>query len=378
MDLWHIPAIDQHAHNLLAAEAATLVPFRAALTQGRDSRALDEHSKSSLTYRRSMRDLAALLSCEATEEQIAACRADLGFDELAALWFRASKIERIFLDDRLRGDPILPLEGHARFVPVRRILHVEPLAEELLGAAASFDEFLERFRGAVEAPPEDVVALKSTIGPRCGLDVQPASAEAARAAWESWKKSCEGQEGRPQRADQSLLGFLLDQVLEIAARRRLPVQFQSGVGGGGAGLRVGDPMHLRPVLEDARFKEVPIVLLNSTYLYAREAGHLAALHPNVHVSLDLAAPLLSAAGMRASIGALLELAPTDKLMYSSGARGIPELYYLAAKWGRTALGECLDEAVRDSDLTTAEAEAAGEAILRGNAERVYRLNGQAP
>jgi uncharacterized protein len=378
MDLWHIPAIDQHAQNLLAVEAATLVPFRAALTQGRDSRALDEHSKSSLTYRRSMRDLAALLGCEATEEQIVACRADLGFDELAALSFRASKIERIFLDDRLRGDQIFPLEGHARFVPVRRILHVEPLAEELIGAAASFDAFLERFRGALEAPPENVVALKSTIGPRCGLDVQPASAEAARSAWESWKKSCEGEQGRPQLADQSLLGFLHYQVLEIAARRQLPVQFQTGVGGGSAGLRVGDPMHLRPLLEDARFKEVPIVLLNSTYLYAREAGHLAALHPNVYVSLDLAAPLLSAAGMRASMRALLELAPTDKLMYSSGARGIPELYYLAAKWGRAALGECLDEAVRDTDLTTAEAEAAGEAILRGNAERVYRLDGPAP
>jgi uncharacterized protein len=373
MDLWHIPAIDQHAQNLLAAEAATLVPFRAALTQGRDSRALDEHSKSSLTYRRSMRDLAALLGCEATEEQIAACRADVGFDELAALWFRASRIERIFLDDRLRGDQILPLEGHARFVPVRRILHVEALAEELLGAAASFDEFQERFRGALEAPPENVVALKSTIGPRSGLDVQPASAEAARSAWESWKKSCEGQEGHPRLIDQCLLSFLLEQVLDIAARRQLPVQFQTGVGSCSAGMRVGNPMHLHTVLAEPRFKEVPMVLLNSTYLHAREAGHLAALYPNVYLSLDLAAPLLSAAGMRTSMRALLELAPTDKLMYSSGARGIPDLYYLAAKWGRTALGECLDEAVRDSDLTAAEAEAVAEAVLRGNAERVYRL-----
>jgi len=377
MDLWHIPAIDQHAHNLLAADTATLVPVRAALSHGRPSVAPDEHAKCSLTYRRGMRDLSALLGCEATEEQIATCRADIGFDELAALWLRASKLESVFLDDGVRGEEFLPLDGHARFVPVRRIIQVEPLAEELLPAAASFDDFRQRFRSALDAPPENVAAFKSTFALQRGLDVQPAPAEAAGAAWENWKKNTEGQESRPPLSDPTLFGFLFGEVLDMAARRRMPVQIQTGANGRGS-PGSGSPVRLQPLLEDSRFQEVPIVLLNSTYLYAREAGHLASLYPNVYLSLDLAAPLVSAAGMRASVRALLELAPTDKLMYSSAARRIPELYYLAAKWGREALGECLDEAVRDADLTAGEAETVAEAILRGNAERVYRLDVQSP
>jgi uncharacterized protein len=47
------------------------------------------------------------------------------------------------------------------------------------------------------------------------------------------------------------------------------------------------------------------------------------------------------------------------------------LYYLGAKWGREALGEVLDNAIRDSDLTAGEAEDAAKAILAENANRLY-------
>ena len=51
---------------------------------------------------------------------------------------------------------------------------------------------------------------------------------------------------------------------------------------------------------------------------------------------------------------------------------VPELFYLGAKWGRQVLGDCLDEAVRDGDLTAAEADEVADAVLRGNARRLYR------
>ena len=39
--------------------------------------------------------------------------------------------------------------------------------------------------------------------------------------------------------------------------------------------------------------------------------------------------------MRLVIAQLMELAPTEKLMYASDAHYIPELFYVGAKWGRT-------------------------------------------
>lgn len=62
-------------------------------------------------------------------------------------------------------------------------------------------------------------------------------------------------------------------------------------------------------------------------------------------------------------------------MYSSDAHFIAELYYLGAKWGREILGEVLEEAVKDSDLTVREAEEIAVAVLRENASKLYRMNG---
>lgn len=76
--------------------------------------------------------------------------------------------------------------------------------------------------------------------------------------------------------------------------------------------------------------------------------------------------------MREVIRHLLELTPTTKLMYSSDAHSIPELYYLGAKWGRQLLKEVLEQAIADSDITVTQAEAIAVAILRENALVLYQ------
>ena len=62
-------------------------------------------------------------------------------------------------------------------------------------------------------------------------------------------------------------------------------------------------------------------------------------------------------------------------LYSSDAHSIPELYYLAAKWGRQVLGEVLEQAIKDCDITASEASAIATAILRENALALYMCRG---
>jgi predicted TIM-barrel fold metal-dependent hydrolase len=128
---------------------------------------------------------------------------------------------------------------------------------------------------------------------------------------------------------------------------------------------------MRSLLEDRRFRNAPIVLLHASYPYTQEAGYLACVYPQVYLDFGLAVPFLSVAGMRKTVQQLLELAPTSKLMYSSDAHNIPELYYLGAKWGREILGWVLDEAVKDSDLTVKEAESVARSILCENARTLH-------
>ena len=165
----------------------------------------------------------------------------------------------------------------------------------------------------------------------------------------------------------------MDAALEVAAKHRLPVQVHTGFGDPDLDLRLANPLHLRRVFEDRRFRDAPVMLLHASYPFAREAGYLASVYPNAYIDLGLAVPFLSVSGMREAARALIELAPTTKLLYSSDAHLFPEQFYLAAKWGRRLLGEVLEGAVSDGDLTAAEADGVAEAVLRGNARAVYRL-----
>jgi len=71
--------------------------------------------------------------------------------------------------------------------------------------------------------------------------------------------------------------------------------------------------------------------------------------------------------------AALGVAPSSKLMYSSDGIGVPELHWISALDGRQVMGQVLGEMVSHGELTLPEAEATGEAMLRGNATRLYGL-----
>jgi hypothetical protein len=370
MDLSSIPAIDQHAHNLMCSEAVAQMPYTAAFAEGYGAQILDQHAQHTLCYRRSLRDIAALLNCEPTEATILARRTALGLESLTRLCFEAANLKSILLDDEVLPDTILPSEWHQQFVAVHRLRRLEWLAEQLISQVSRFDVFLEWFRSELDPPPSGVVGFKSVAAYRTGLDIQPIPYELAEDQFYAVKETFGD---RPVRlTNKPLIDFLLCQGLAIANQYQLPVQFHTGLGDPDLDLRLANPLHLRPLLEDPGFRQAPVVLLHAAYPFMREAGYLAAVYPHVYVDFGSAVPFLSTAGMRRVVQMLIELSPTSKVMYSSNAHLIPELYYLGAKCGRTVLGTVLEQAVEDADLTVKEAEEGAIAILSDNAQRLYR------
>lgn len=369
MNLADIPLIDQHAHNILKPEAAAQYPYAAAFTESDRSEIINYHARHTFFYRRSLREVAALLNCEPEETVILARRESLGLEELTRIYFHAANLEGIYLDDGLQPETILPLSWHERFISVRRILRLEMLAEQLIPQSPDFTTFLARFNSELDPPPPGVVAFKSIACYRSGLDIQPVAKEVAVAHFENLKQKFPTQPVRL--TDKPLIDFLLQQALLVAAKYRFPVQLHTGYGDPDLDLRLANPLYLRHLLESPQYCCVPIVLLHASYPYMREASYLASVYPQVYLDFGLVVPFLSVSGMREAIRQLLELAPTTKLMYASDAHSIPELYYLGAKWGRQLLGEVLWQAVRDSDITVTEAEAIAVAILRENALLLY-------
>jgi predicted TIM-barrel fold metal-dependent hydrolase len=93
---------------------------------------------------------------------------------------------------------------------------------------------------------------------------------------------------------------------------------------------------------------------------------------HVHLDVGLASTF---AGARASalLAEVLEIAPFGKVLYSSDAFGLAELYHLAALRFRSAVYEVLDGWRRDDEATEQDVQRIAAMIAGGNARRLYRL-----
>ena len=371
LTLSDIPIIDHHAHNLLKPEIASQYPYTSSFTEADDEQLLKNHAHTTLCYRRSIRDISTLLGCEAQESSILRHREKLGLEKLTKLCFEQGKIASIILDDGLLPEKILPYTWHQQFTSVYRLIRLEVLAENLFPQAQSFEDFIHKFCSHLESLPADVVGFKSICAYRSGLAIEFVSETQAKSCFQSLKNH----HHQPFRLmDKALIDFILLQALEIAAQSQIPIQFHTGFGDRDLDLFLANPLHLRPILENSRYQDIPIVLLHSSYPYTRELGYLASVYPQVYVDFGLAIPFLSVSGMKDTLSLLLELSPTSKILYSSDAHFIPELYYLGSLWGRKILQQVLEASIVDGDLTEDEANSIAIDILRGNALKLYQMH----
>lgn len=72
---------------------------------------------------------------------------------------------------------------------------------------------------------------------------------------------------------------------------------------------------MQPIIK--AFPNTKIVLLHSSYPFTQEAGYLTAVYRNVFLDFGEIFPFLSADGQRDVVKQVLELCPTNKIMWSS-------------------------------------------------------------
>lgn len=371
MDLSAISILDHHCHAVLRPSAPLDGEgLRRAFVETTDP-AMAPFVRSSVFYLRSLRDLAALLGCEADEESLLALRAATPFSTYARRLFDAANLERLLIDTGFGAAGGYDLPGMAELSgrPAAEVLRLETLMERLIAAHATIAQVEEALRAELRAArARGVVAFKSIAAYRGGLHIARRTAEEAAAGLAAAREQAR-RAGRLRLAERRALDYLLRAALEEAAAEGTPVQFHVAFGDDDADLRTAGPLHLRPLLRDPALRRVPFVLLHC-YPYVREAGYLAALYANVYVDLSLTVPL-TAHGAAVAFSQALELAPFAKVLFATDAHSLPELFYVGALHGRRALGRALERLVGEDMITAPEAEVAAEAILRGNAARLY-------
>jgi len=332
------------------------------------------HVPETIFYRWAIRELATLMACAPTTEEVLAARGGMSADALARRLLGEANIAVLLVDHGyLTDETWTPEEMAAQLLcRVLPVLRLETLAQTLIVRHETFDATLDEYSALVErARVGGYVGLKSIIAYRTGLAVQPTPRGDAAAAFGPVKELAR-RDGRVRLAAKPLNDYLLLRALEIAERQAMPVQIHTGFGDADLDLREANPLHLRPLLESGRYTNVPFVLLHASYPYVRELGYLAAIYTNVYADVGLAIPHL-AAEIPAMLRQLLGLAPSTKIVYSSDASQIPELFWLAARWGRRGLTTVLDELIALGALDGDEAIAVGRRVLGGNAAGIYGL-----
>ncbi|MEL6223469.1 MAG: amidohydrolase [Cyanobacteria bacterium J06627_8] len=371
MDLSLIAAIDQHAYPLLTQENAALLPFAAAFMNRLSAEHIQQNDWPTLSYLRSRREIAAFLECDPTEDAIQVSRTAIDLKTLTQRYLDAANLEVLFLDDGLFPNSSLPLDWHQTLIPTYRLINIEALAERLMADVDRFDVFLEWFRSEIDVSDPYVVGLISTAAHRSGLAIEWVYPDVAEACFEAIKQRSKSLEQPIRLVEKELINFLVIDALNRAVTEGIPVQFDLGMGPASVQTSLSNPMQLRSLFEEATYQSVPIVLSGGASVFSHEAAALASMYPQVYVDIGSITTAFSIRGIKRQIHTFVDQVPLSKILYASGTRFFPELFYLGAKQVREALGHLLDDAINDGDLSAVEAEEGAISILRGTAEQLY-------
>lgn len=347
------PIIDNHAHPLLIPSSEAKYPLL-SITSEAHGTALSS-TISSLSHIRAVKQLSQLLGCADnwSEVEKAILIQRLKSDNA---WSKKclEGIETILIDDGLDGrENVYDYGWHDRLVgsKCKRIVRVEKIAEsiseniKLKGHKATIacEIFLQEYLRAIEeaVADADVVGFKSVICYRGGLDIPVAfDMEEVRKGFTEYYSQQDANNNTSTRISGSILnGFLVHTTASIIGSSKSsfkkPFQFHTGLGDNDITLTLSLPAYLQPFIK--AHPSVPIVLLHASYPWTKEAGYLASVYDNVYADIGEVFPMVSREGQENVIREVLELCPTEKLLWSTDGHWFPETYLLAVIQVREAL-----------------------------------------
>jgi uncharacterized protein len=244
------------------------------------------------------------------------------------------------------------------------VVRLEALAEELVQNGTNAADFAENIERALHE--STAVAAKSIAAYRIGLELpaDPPSTDALTAALARLRPSVTG---RYRIADPVINAWLAWTAIKIG----MPLQVHVGYGDADIDLLHADPLRLTPFLRATEEHGVSVLLLHN-YPFHRHAAYLAQVFSHVFVDIGLAIHNTGALS-QTLIRETLELVPFGKLLFSSDAYGLAELYSLGAELFRHGLSAVLGGLIKDGEMTSQDADHATSLIARDNAHRVYGL-----
>ncbi|MFY9915128.1 MAG: amidohydrolase family protein [Nocardioidaceae bacterium] len=365
-----LPLVDHHCHGLVRRDVDR-PGFEGLLNEAPGASALGTSVFDSMLGLAVRRHCAPLLDLEplVDPDSYLRRRTELGRDETSRRMLSAAGIADFIVDTGYVPEPITDpaalatLAGDARG---HEIIRLEVVGQDLLAAGIRPVDFGEALRERLKA--SGAVGAKSIAAYRVGLALpgeRPSDDELAAAL----TGVAADASGAFRIAHPVVNGYLAWTAIELG----MPLQFHVGYGDSDVDLLDCDPLRLTPFLRATQDCGVPVLLLHN-YPFHRNASYLAQVFDHVFMDVGLAVHNTGALS-RALIAESLELVPFGKMLFSSDAFGLPELYLLGAMLFRQGLDEVLTSLVERGEMGRADADRIAGLICAENARRVYRLAG---
>ena len=324
-----------------------------------------------MLYLHVIKDLASLLGCDATTDAVLESRRKYSRNDYIKTLFMDANIDTLLMDV---GYPeyALDIDQLRKLIPckIKKIIRIENIIENLLKNCNNFEQLEAEYLQILhsEAQNKDVVAFKSIIAYRTGLEIKDFKREDVE---KEFQYILYNMSNKIRLKSKPLLDYFVRLSLRISAKYKIPFQIHTGFGDPDLNLLEANPLLLRQIFQDEDLGCPDIVLLHGGYPYVREAGYLASIFPNVFVDLSLMIPFVQH-GMVNGILDILELAPYSKVLYGSDGFSIPELHWIGAKHGRIALNKALQYMIEFGEITPIKAIEIATHILYKNAQILYR------
>mgnify|MGYP004569047723 CR=1 FL=1 len=273
------------------------------------------------------------------------------------------------LSKRLNEEEIREFDDDMEGFVQKKINRVELVCEDILEEGViSFEEFTERYVNGIKAMALDqkLVALKSIIAYRTGLDIRVHSDQNAKKYYYLYLSDPSKRE-----YEKVLRDYCFTKACEVCAELDIPLQVHTGIGDTPL-LNVynTNPALMFDVLN--AYRSTKIVLIHAGYPHCEVLGFLMNHYDNVYGDTSLMIPFAGQAG-DTKLKALLEMAPTNKLMYGSDGGFIPEHVWYGAKMFRVYLRDTLQYLVDKKYITYDFAMTSARNIMYENAKRLYKI-----
>lgn len=379
------PVVDSHCHPFLPEKEEG--PFERHLNLAANQ-IQREDLVNTFLYRQVIRELARVLECEGSHEEVVEVRQKRYRREpveyIRSL-FEDAGIETVLIDTgypyrEFAGYSITPEEFSA-IVPcrVREICRIDNIIHGLIKDQLPFEMAVDRFHGHVgNAVKKGAVSLKSVVAYSTGLEIRRSAEGDAREAYgellSEWKS------GRSLREifysgsvhAKTVMDHFVFLGVEDSVKLGVPFQLHTGIGNPSLlDLRKTNPILLRNLINDESTRDARLIITHGGYPYIEEAGFLVNAHPNVFIDFSLITPFVSI-GVKEKLLSLFEMAPTTKIMYGSDGHKIPELFWFSAISAKRALSAALNELMESREISEKWASEVAEQILHVNAKRIYR------